>query len=635
MDHKKMGDDIVRLVGGEANINGLVHCATRLRFNLKDSKKAERETLEKHDGVITVVESGGQFQVVIGSHVAHVYAEIMKNRDFGGESSSTAETTGGKTSVLSKVFEIISGSFSPLIPAMAGSGMLKALLTVLTMLGWMSDTSDTYLILSAAGNAVFYFLPIFLGITLGMKLKANPYVAGVIGAALLEPNFTGLMDKGSDVSFLGIPVVMMNYSASVFPIFISISIYALLDRLLKKIILKDLQLFLVPMIALMIMVPLSAMAFGPFGTNVGDWISSGVTWLIDVSGILSGIVLGGFMTFMVIFGLHWGFTPITIQNIGVGGDPIEAMAAAAVFAQIGVAFGIFLKAKKDKTLRTLAGSTSLTGLLAGVTEPIVYGLVLRYKRVIPIVVIAGAIGGAINGHFGVKMTAYVFHNIFAIPVYTPTVVYVIAIVCSFAIAAVLTVMFGYESKAKVSVSEVKDANDTNTGAHSESKAVEVPAAPEVKTAEVKKEQIHSPLTGKAVALSTINDPAFSTGAMGKGLAIVPEIGEVVSPVDGVVTSLFPTGHAIGLTTGTGTEILIHIGINTVALKGKHFTPVVQEGDIVRQGDLLIQFDIEQIKQAGYETVTPVIVTLTQHEVDVFETSQEHVQKNDVLLTLVV
>ncbi|MEK4362183.1 beta-glucoside-specific PTS transporter subunit IIABC [Paenibacillus sp. FSL M8-0212] len=632
MDHKKMGDDIVRLVGGEANINGLVHCATRLRFDLKDSKKAERETLEKHDGIITVVESGGQFQVVIGSNVAHVYAEIMKNRDFGGDSSSSAESTGEKTSLLSKVFEIISGSFSPLIPAMAGSGMLKALLTVLTMLGWMSDTSDTYLILSAAGNAVFYFLPIFLGITLGMKLKANPYVAGVIGAALMEPSFTGLMDKGSDVSFLGIPVVMMNYSASVFPIFISISIYAVLDKLLKKIILKDLQLFLVPMIALMIMVPLSAMAFGPFGTTVGDWISSGVTWLIGVSGILSGVVLGGFMTFMVVFGLHWGFTPITIQNIGVGGDPIEAMAAAAVFAQIGVAFGIFLKAKKNKTLRTLAGSTSLTGLLAGVTEPIVYGLILRYKRVIPIVVIAGAIGGAINGHFGVKMTAYVFHNIFAIPVYTPTVVYVIAIACSFAVAAVLTVMFGYESKTKDTVSK-KNESVSNTSA--QSTPAELPVVPETKTTEIKKEQIYSPLTGKAVALSTINDPAFSTGAMGKGLAIVPEIGEVVAPVDGVVTSLFPTGHAIGLTTNAGTEILIHIGINTVALKGKHFSPVVQEGDIVRQGDLLIQFDIDKIKEAGYETVTPVIVTLTQQEVDVFETTQEQVQKNDVLLTLVV
>lgn len=239
------------------------------------------------------------------------------------------------------------------------------------------------------------------------------------------------------------------------------------------------------------------------------------------------------------------------------------MAAAAVFAQIGVAFGIFLKAKKNKTLRTLAGSTSLTGLLAGVTEPIVYGLILRYKRVIPIVVIAGAIGGAINGHFGVKMSAYVFHNIFAIPVYTPTVVYVIAIACSFAVAAVLTVMFGYESKTKDTVSE---KNESVSSTSAESTPVELPVVPETKTTEIKKEQIYSPLTGKAVALSTINDPAFSTGAMGKGLAIVPEIGEVVAPVDGVITSLFPTGHAIGLTTNAGTEILIHVGINTVALK---------------------------------------------------------------------
>ncbi|TKH42875.1 PTS beta-glucoside transporter subunit EIIBCA [Paenibacillus terrae] len=619
MDHKKMGDDIVRLVGGEENINGLVHCATRLRFDLKDSRKAERETLEKHEGIITVVESGGQFQVVIGSHVAYVYTEIMKNRDFGSDSPAAGEPSGKKRSVISTIFEVISGSFSPLIPVMAGSGMLKALLTVLTLLGWMSATSDTYLILSAAGNAVFYFLPILLGITLGIKLKANPYVAGVIGAALMEPSFTGLMDKGSDVSFLGIPVVMMNYSASVFPVFISISIYALVDKFLKKIILKDLQLFLVPMLALMIMVPLSAIAFGPFGTGVGDWISSGVTWLIGVSGILSGIVLGGFMTFMVVFGLHWGFTPITIQNIGVGGDPIEAMAAAAVFAQIGVAFGIFLKAKKNKTLRTLAGSTSITGLLAGVTEPIVYGLVLRFKRVIPIVIIAGAIGGAINGHFGVKMTAYVFHNIFAIPVYTPTLIYVIAISCSFIVATVLTLIFGYESKVKKEIPGTVESVKT-----------EEPVA-----VDIKKETIYSPITGKTIPLSQVNDSAFSTEAMGKGLAIEPSVGEVVAPIDGVVTSLFPTGHAIGLTSNGGTEILIHIGINTVALKGKHFNPVVKEGDSVKQGELLIQFDREQIIEAGYEIVTPVIVTLTKNKVDVFETNQEQVQKNEVLLTLVV
>ncbi|RRJ66531.1 PTS beta-glucoside transporter subunit EIIBCA [Paenibacillus oralis] len=629
MDNKKLADDIVRLVGGEENINDLVHCATRLRFSLKDSKKAERETLEKHEGVITVVESGGQFQVVVGSHVANVYAEIAKSTSFLDKAAENS-ASGQKVSAVSKVFEVISGSFSPLIPAMAGSGMLKALLTVLTMAGWMSDTSDTYMILSAAGNAVFYFLPIFLGVTLGIKLKTNPYVAGTIGAALLEPSFTGLMDKGTDGSFLGIPVVLMNYSSSVFPIFIAISIYALLDRFLKKIILKDLQVFLVPMLSLMIMVPLSAIAFGPFGTSVGDWIAAGVTWLINVSGILSGIVLGGGMTFMVVLGLHWGFTPITLQNINNGGDPIEAMAAAAVFAQIGVALGIFLKSKKDKSLRSISGSSAVTGLLAGVTEPIVYGLILRYKRVIPIVIIAGAIGGAVNGHFGVKYTAYVFHNIFSIPVEKPSGIFVISMILSMGIGLLLTLIFGYESKGKAKAAEAESA----VQAESEPQTVQPEKNTESAALNMKKEQIHSPLTGKVVPLSAVADKAFASGAMGKGLAILPSEGVVVAPMDGVVTSLFPTGHAIGLTSAAGTDILIHIGINTVSLKGKYFKPAVKEGDAVKQGDVLIEFDLEQIQAAGYQTVTPVIVTLTEREVEIFETDQESIEKNDVLLTLI-
>ncbi|MDU7474178.1 MAG: beta-glucoside-specific PTS transporter subunit IIABC [Paenibacillus macerans] len=629
MDNKKLADDIVRLVGGEENINDLVHCATRLRFSLKDSKKAERETLEKHEGVITVVESGGQFQVVVGSHVANMYAEIAKSTSFLNKAAENS-ASGQKVSAVSKVFEVISGSFSPLIPAMAGSGMLKALLTVLTMAGWMSDTSDTYMILSAAGNAVFYFLPIFLGVTLGIKLKTNPYVAGTIGAALMEPSFTGLMDKGTDGSFLGIPVVLMNYSSSVFPIFIAISIYAVLDRFLKKIILKDLQVFLVPMLSLMIMVPLSAIAFGPLGTSVGDWIAAGVTWLINVSGILSGMVLGGGMTFMVVLGLHWGFTPITLQNINNGGDPIEAMAAAAVFAQIGVALGIFLKAKKDKALRSISGSSAVTGLLAGVTEPIVYGLILRYKRVIPIVIIAGAIGGAVNGHFGVKYTAYVFHNIFSIPVEKPSGIFVISMILSMGIGLLLTLIFGYESKGKAKTAEAESVVQAESGPqtvqpekHAESAAISI-----------KKEQVHSPLTGKVVPLSAVDDEAFSSGAMGKGLAVLPSEGIVVAPMDGVVTSLFPTGHALGLTSAAGTDILIHIGINTVSLKGKYFKPAVKEGDAVKQGDVLIEFDLEQIQAAGYQTVTPVIVTLTEREVEIFETDQEKIEKNDVLLTLI-
>lgn len=623
MDNRKMSEDIIRLVGGEQNINDLVHCATRLRFSLKDNKKAEREELEKHEGVITVVESGGQFQVVVGSNVANVYAEIVKSTSFLSSTSTDSQNSGQKTSAVSKVFEVISGSFSPLIPVMAGSGMLKALLTVLTLLGWMSDSGDAYKILSAAGNAVFYFLPIFLGITLGIKLKANPYVAGAIGASLMEPNFTAMLEGDGAHSFLGIPVVMVSYASSVFPIFIAISIYALLDKLLKKIIHKDLQIFMVPMLSLMIMVPLSVIAFGPFGTSVGDWIASGVTWLIGVSGILSGVVLGGGMTFMVVFGLHWGFTPITLQNIANGGDPIEAMASAAVFAQIGVAFGIFLRAKKDRNLRSIAASSGITGLLAGVSEPIVYGLILRYKRVIPIVIIAGALGGAINGHFGVLYTAYVFHNIFSIPVEQPMSIFIVSMVVSMGTGLLLTWLFGYEGKGKIEASAPATAPEPIQP--------DKPAAPVV---DLKKEQIYSPLTGAAFPLSTVPDDAFSTGAMGRGLAIDPVIGEAVAPVDGTVTSIFPTGHAIGITSTAGTEVLIHIGINTVGLKGKHFTPVVKEGDRVSQGDLLIRFDLEQIRAAGYQTITPVIVTLTTKEVEIFETDQQQIEQNEVLLTLV-
>lgn len=637
MDNKMMAQDIVRLVGGEENINDLVHCATRLRFSLKDNKKAQREQLEKHEGVITVVESGGQFQVVVGSSVAGIYSEIVKSTNFAANTSSKQDNSDQKVSTMSKVFEVISGSFSPLIPVMAGAGMLKALLTVLPMLGWLSETSDTYMILSAAGNAVFYFLPIFLGITLGMKLKANPYVAGAIGAALLEPSFTALLESSTDHSFLGIPLTIVSYASSVFPIFIAVSVYALLEKLLKKIILKDLQIFMVPMISLMVMVPLTIIVLGPFGTNVGNWIAAGVTWLIGVSGILSGIVLGGGMTFLVVFGLHWGFTPITLQNIANGGDPIEAMASAAVFAQIGVALGIFIKAKKDKSLRTIAGSTGITGLLAGVTEPIVYGIILKYKRVIPIVAIAGALGGAINGHFGVKYTAYVFHNIFSIPVEQPSGIFVISLIVSLGTAFLLTLLFGYESKPKKAeaieggeaVEPVEPVEPVETAPTS------VPNSPSVSPAvDLKKEYIFSPLTGAALPLSEVSDEAFSSGAMGRGLAVVPAVGEVVAPMDGVVTSLFPTGHAIGITSEAGTDVLIHIGVNTVSLKGKYFTPMVKEGDKVKQGDLLIRFDLEQIKAAGYETTTPVIVTLTQNEVEIFETTQSEINKNDILLTLV-
>lgn len=612
MSYNGLAKDIIRLVGGEQNVSSLVHCATRLRFKLKDHKKADKGSLENLNGVLSVVKSGGQFQVVVGSHVADVYKEITKIANVGTVSDSSDEAKG---SIGARIFEVISRSFSPLLGALAGAGMLKALLTILTMTGLLSAESGTYFILSAAGNAVFYFLPIFLGITLATKLGANPYVGGTIGAALLEPNFTGLLKNAGDVSdFLGIPVVLMNYSSTVFPVFIAVCMYAALDKFLKKVIHKDLQMFLVPMLSLMIIVPLTVIAFGPFGVYAGNGIGSAISFLSTKSGILTGAVMGAGWTFLTILGLHWGLVPIILDQLAHGGSQLSGMLAAAPFAQMGVAFGIFLRAK-DKNVKTLGGTTLIPGLLSGVTEPIIYGLMMRFKRTIPYIIISGAVGGAINGVFGAKGIVFAFPSALSIPAFAPMGVYIMGIGVAFAAAALLTVSLGFGDKKQ------KEAAD-------DSKATAGQPL-------VKKEAIMSPLTGTIKPLKAINDQVFASEAIGKGVAIEPAIGKVFAPVNGVVSTLFPTGHAIGITSEEGAEILIHIGLDTVQLEGKYFSPQVKQGDSVKQGDLLVEFDIESITAAGYQVTTPVIITNTNQYMDVVETNKEKVEAREGLLTLVL
>ncbi|MFE0624853.1 beta-glucoside-specific PTS transporter subunit IIABC [Priestia aryabhattai] len=611
MSYQGFAKEIVHLVGGEQNIASVVHCATRLRFKLKDPNKANKLTLQNLDGVLSVVENGGQFQVVIGSHVSEVYKELTKFANVGAATKSENKSKG---SIGTQIFDIISGSFSPLLGAIAGSGMLKVLLNILIMTGVLSEDSGTYLILSAAGNAVFYFLPIFLGITISTRLGANPYVGGAIGAALLEPNFTSLLQNTGDTShFLGIPVVLMKYSSSVFPVFIAIGAYVVLDRFLKKNIHKDIQMFLVPMLSLIIIVPITVIALGPFGVYLGNGIGQGISFLSTKSGMLTGAVMGGAWIFIVLTGLHWGFTPIVLANLANGGDPLLAMASAAIFAQVGLAFGIFLKTK-DKILKTFAGSTLLPGALSGVTEPILYGLILRNKRTIPYIVISGAVGGALNGFVGAKAMSLTFPSFLSIPAYSPLVSYTIAALISFAFATILPLIFGYEDKRKKDVEE----NKLEAGQ---------PIA--------KQEAIVSPLTGVVKSLAEVDDQVFASEAMGKGIAIEPTVGKAVSPVNGIVTTVFPTGHAIGITSDDGAEILIHIGINTVQLEGRYYTSVVKQGDRVSQGDLLVNFDIEKIKEAGYPVTTPVIITNTDRYIDIIDMKKEVVQAKESLLTLVV
>lgn len=615
MKFEREAEEIIKLVGGKDNVVSLVHCATRLRFKLKNTSIANKAELEKMKDVLSVVNSGGQYQVVIGNRVTDYYDTITKKL---GLKDNSSNEKGEKVSIVSMIFETISGAFSPLIPALAGAGMVKALLTVLTSFGWMSDTTTTYAILSAAGNGVFYLLPVFLGITLAKKLGGNMFVGGAIGAALLDPSYTGLIGSEGIVDFLGITVTPIDYASSVFPIFVSIFIYYWVDKLLKKIILKDLQLFLVPMFSLLIMVPLTVILFGPFGTTVGNVISNAVMWLIDKSNLLAGIVLGAGMPFLAVFGLHWGFTPITLQNLATtGGDPIEGAAVAAVFAQIGIALGLFLKSKKHSELRSLTGSTALTGILAGVTEPIIYGVILRYRRTIPILAIAGGIGGAICGAFGVTCNAYVFHNIFSAPVYTPFIGYVLGVGTALVLGTILSYFFGLkEEEIKEMENENKEENLVN----------------ESKTEGV--EELVSPIKGEQIKLSEVDDEVFASGAVGSGIAIIPEVGEVTSPVNGTVTTIFPTKHAIGIVSDNGTEILIHVGLNTVALDGKYYETHINSGDKVKKGQKLLSFDIDGIKNEGYSTVTPVLVTNADDLADVIVIDNKELKENDSIIKII-
>lgn len=619
MSYEELAKNIVENVGSDKNINNVVHCATRLRFQLKDNKKTNKKVLEEMDGVLSVVQSGGQYQVVIGPHVSEVYKEVVKFINIDKEANNN---DGEKPNLIAQIFDVISGTFSPLLGALAGAGMLKALLIVLTMTGLLHEESSTYLILSAAGNAIFYFLPIFIGFTLSNRLGANPFVGASIGAALLEPNLTGLIDTNS--SFLGIPAIVVDYSSTVFPIFIAILIYALFDKFLRKIVHKDIQMFLVPMLSLFIVVPLAVLIFGPFGTYVGNGIGAGIEFLIERSGLLTGAVLGGGWSFLTLFGLHWGIVPISIQNLATGGDPLTPMFATAVFAQIGVALGILIRSK-DRKLKALAGSTMLPGALGGVTEPILYGLILRYRKTIIYLLAGGIIGGAINGVLGSEAVAFAFPSFLSIPAFSPIGTYLVGALTAFAIGLILTIAFGFEVKDKKTRVTKQD-----TAVHTkESELVQKPEKL------VERESIKSPITGKVTPLTEVKDPAFSSEAMGKGAAIKPIVGEVVSPVNGKISAIFPTHHAIGITSENQAEILIHVGLDTVQLEGKHFEALVNQGDVVKQGDPLIRFDIEKIKEAGFDITTPVIITNMDKFTDIIVTDKEEVKANDDFIRVIV
>ncbi|WP_433948815.1 beta-glucoside-specific PTS transporter subunit IIABC [Paenibacillus taichungensis] len=634
MDKQQLSKDILKLVGGEENIDQVTHCMTRLRFNLNDNKKADKATLKNTPGVMGVMENGGQFQVIIGNDVPVVYNALVgnmsksPNADAGSTSASTGEKK--KRNPVSALFDFISGIFTPILPAITGAGMIKGIVAILVAVGWLSDTSSTYIILSAIGDGAFYFLPIILAISAARKLGSNMYIAAALAAGIMHPTITALLANG-DTTFVGIKVIAATYSSTVIPIILAIWIASYVEKAVDRVTHASLKLLIVPTVTLLIMVPLTLMTVGPLGTVLGNGLSGGISWLFDNMSIFASILIGGTMSLLIITGMHYALLPIIVGSMtSLGYDFIIPLMFAANLAQGGAAFGVGLRSKNGKT-KSLAYSTGLTAIM-GITEPAMYGINMKYKKPFIAALIGGAVAGGFMGIVNVK--AYVLTGLVGLPSIAAfispaisTLLYALAGgLIAIVAAAVLTYILGFQEENAPQSAEATPAAEPTTPAATTS-ASAVTAVEETKALD---QDVFSPITGEVKSLSEVPDPAFSEEIMGKGFAIQPSEGRVVSPINGTVFSLSKSGHAIGLVSDDGAEMLIHIGIDTVKLKGQFFSPKVQAGAKVAVGDVLMEFDREEIEKAGYTTITPVIIT-NMHQYNSIESAGRTTIKEKELL----
>ncbi|MFD1388833.1 beta-glucoside-specific PTS transporter subunit IIABC [Oceanobacillus oncorhynchi subsp. oncorhynchi] len=643
MKYEQLAKDIIENVGGKENVYSVVHCITRLRFKLKDESKAQTEVLKNMDDVVTVMKSGGQYQVVIGNHVPDVYQAVVQVGGF--EARGEVDPDNGnqeKQSLLNRFIDLISGIFTPILGVLVATGMIKGFNALFLSAGWLEDTSGTYQLLNAAGDSLFYFLPIFLGYSASKKFGLTPFIGMAIGASLVYPALSGItegeplytlftgtiFESPVHITFLGIPVILMSYASSVIPIILATFFGSKVEKGLKKVMPSVVKAFLVPFFTILIVVPITFLVIGPIATWAGQALGAGITWIYDLTPLVAGLLLAGFWQVFVVFGLHWGIVAVGINNLAVAGqDPLLGITFAASFAQIGAVLGVWIKTRKQ-SLKTLSFPAFISGIF-GITEPAIYGITLPLKKPFIMSCIASGIGGAILGLAGTKIYMMGGLGVFGyINRINPEGIdfgfwgAVIATIVAFVLGFVLTYLFG-GVRANEEKTPVTDAVDLD---QPEDKLPE-PGM------ELKKQMIASPLTGEVKALEQIEDTAFSSGALGKGVAIEPTEGKLIAPVSGTISAIFPTNHAVGITSDQGVEILIHIGMDTVQLDGKYFTGHIEQGAKVEQGQLLIEFDIEQIKEAGYPLTTPIIITNTENYARVLSTEEKNIQRKDHLITV--
>lgn len=612
-EYDELAKQIIEKVGGVGNIIGLTHCVTRLRFKLKENSKADKNAVNKINGVISVVEGNGYFQVVIGNAVGDVFETIMKMYPKISDEGKTHSEEKPSGNPLTRALNLMSAIVNPVVIALAGAGMIKALLVILTTsLHLIDSKGSTYLILSAASNSVFYFLPLFLAVTSAKAFKCNQFISLAIVAALLEPNFTGLMKNAGDItSFLGMPVVLMKYAGTFLPAILSIYVYSKLEKLLKKFIPKSIELFALSMVALLVMVPLTVLVIGPVGVTLANGLGAFVNLLSAKSGLLTGLIVGAGWTFLVILGIHWGVVPIMVNNIATYGyDVIRPMIAAATFASAGAAFGVFLKSKKKEN-KAFALTSTIPALLGGITEPIIFGLSVKYRRPLIAQIIGGGIAGAFMGAMHTKAIVYVFPALTTLPAFIgPTFIfYLIGITMAFVITAIVTYVLGFK--------EDMGEDEFTPSIESNEKVLDLNAC----------------VKGDVVKLEDVKDEVFATKAMGDGIGILPQEGILYAPAKGTVVVAFPTGHAVGILTDNGIEVLMHIGINTVELEGKYFELLIAANQRVEKGQPLVKFDMAKIKEAGYDLTTIMVITNMDAVESVEATAKTHVTKDEIILSV--
>ena len=639
--YESLAKEIVKNVGGKENVSSLTHCITRLRFKLKDESKANDQVIKDMDGVVTVMKSGGQYQVVIGNHVPEVYADVMPLLGMEEGSADRAEDA-PSGNLFNRAIDIISGIFQPILGIMAACGMVKGLNALFVALGWYPETCGGYLVLNAIGDGLFNFLPLFLGYTAAKKFNLKPMIGLVIGAIMCYPTiqntalsnggealytlFSGTMFESKVYTdFFGIPLIAMDYTGTVIPVIFVVYFASKCDKFFSKFIPDLVKFFFVPMLTLLISIPVGLLILGPVATFASKIIAEVVMTVRNFSPLLAGAIVGLTWQILVIFGLHWGFIPVYINNIQMNGfDNVMMPFFACTFATSAVVLAIFFKTK-NKQLKEMALPNFISGIF-GVTEPAIYGILLPLKKPFIISCIIGGIGGGFYGALNFRKFSMGGMGIFELPAMIEPdgsmgnlIVALVGIAITMILAFIVTMILYKEETPKQEEKETL-ITEKKQQESSENKMV-------------KQLEIASPIKGTVLKLEKMKDDAFASGVLGKGAAIIPEEGKVYAPADGVITALFPTLHAIGMQADNGLELLIHIGLDTVQLNGEGFQAMVKQGDRVKKGQILVTFDKEFIESKGFCLETPVLVTNSDDFLEVIETKQIEISPGDCFITV--